>query len=80
MGYRERVIPFTWCVSLEHGNSKGEVRGRSRHENNSERVVRNLKERNVGMKRKTPIQGLTSAQDLTIELSEGRESPYHRLD
>ena len=25
-------------------------------------------------------QGLTSAKDLTIELPDGRESPYHRLD
>ena len=25
-------------------------------------------------------QNLTSAKDLTIDLPEGRESPYHRLD
>ena len=29
-------------VYLAHGNSKGEERGRSRHKNNSRRVVRNL--------------------------------------
>ena len=29
---------------------------------------------------KSPRQGLSSAKDLTIELSEGRVSPYHRLD
>ena len=42
------------------------------------RVVRNIEERNVGTKGKNPKQGLTSAKDLTIELSEGRASPYHR--
>ena len=44
------------------------------------RVVTNLEERNVGTKGKSPKQGLTSAKDLTIELFEGGESPYHRLD
>ena len=47
---------------------------------NNARVVRNLEERNVGTKRKNVKQGLTSANDLTIELPEGRKSPYHRLD
>ena len=28
----------------------------------------------------SPKQGLNSAKDLTIELPEGSESPYHRLD
>ena len=33
--------------------------------------------RNVGtFKRKSPKQDITSAEDLTIELPEGRESPY----
>ena len=49
------------------------------HENKSDskRIVRNLEERNVGTKGKSPKQGLTSAEDLTIELP---ESPYHILD
>ena len=76
------MIPCTRCVShtvyFAHGNSKGEARGRNLHKNNA-RVVRNLKERSVDMKRKNPKQDLTSAKDLTIELPEGRESPYHRL-
>ena len=38
---------------LTNGNSKGEVRGSSRHRNNSKRVVRNLEERNVGTKGKS---------------------------
>ena len=29
---------------------------------------------------KSPKQNLTSAKDQTIELHEGRESPYHRID
>ena len=37
--------------------------------------------RNAGTIRgESPEQGLTSAKDLPIELPEGRESPYHRLD
>ena len=71
------------CVShtvyLAHGDSKGEARGRSRHKRNSNGVVRNLEERNVGTKGKNPKQGLISAKDLPIELTEGYESPYHRL-
>ena len=42
--------------------------------NNSKKVVRNLEERNVGMKGKSPKQDLTSAKDLTIEHLEGLES------
>ena len=34
-----------------------------------------MKEGNVGTKGKSPKQGLTSAKDLTIELSKERESP-----
>ena len=39
-----------------------------------------MEERNVGTKGKSPKQDLTSAKDLTIELSVGRESSYRRLD
>ena len=59
----------------------GEARGRSKHENNSYRVVRNMEGITVGtIKVKSPKQGLTSAKDLTIELPEERKSPYHRLE
>ena len=47
---------------------------------NNARVVRNLERRNVGTKGKSPKQGLTRCENLTTELPEGRESPYHRLD
>ena len=71
------------CVSYTdpaYGNSKGEAGGRSRHENNSERL-RNMEGRNVGtIRRKSSKQDLTSAEDLTIELPEGRDSLYHGLD
>ena len=60
-------------------NSKGEARGRNRHKNNA-RVVRNLEERNVGTKGKNSKQGLICDKNLTIELLEGRDSPYHRFD
>ena len=36
--------------------------------------------RYVGSKEKTPTQDPTSANNLTIELPEGRESFYHILD
>ena len=80
MDCRERRIPCTGWVShagyIANKDSKGEVRGRSRHKNNSKRVVINLEEINVGaIRRKNPKQGLTSGKDLTIELSEERESP-----
>ena len=35
--------------------------------------------RNVGTKGKSTKQSLTSAKDLSMELPEGHESPYHRL-
>ena len=63
-----------------HARGVNETRGRSRHENHSNRVVGNLEERNEGTKGKSLKQGLTRAKDLPIELTEGRESPYHRLD
>ena len=71
------------CVShtgyLAQENSKGEIRGRSRNQNNSKRVVWNMEARNVGTIRvKRPKQDLTRVKDLTIEPPEGRESPYHR--
>ena len=56
-------IPRTW-------EQQGEARGRSRHKNNS-KIVRNIKERIVGTKRKCPKRGLTSAKDIAIELLEG---------
>ena len=34
---------------------------------------------NTQEKVKSPKHGITSAKDLTIELIEGRGSPYHRL-
>ena len=81
MDYRKRgshargVYPDT--VYLAHGKSKGEARGRIRHKNNA-RIVKNLEERNVGAKEKSPKQNITNAKDLSIELPEGRESSYHR--
>ena len=40
----------------------------SRHQKNNKRIVRNLKDRNAGTKKKSPKQGLTRAEYLTIEL------------
>ena len=45
-----------------------------------QRVVINLKERNVGTNEKRPKQGLASVKDLTVKLHEGRDSTYHRVD
>ena len=72
MDCRERRSHAQECAShtgyLARGNSKDEERGKNRHKNNSKRVVRNLKERNVGTKGKSPTQVLTSAENLTMEL------------
>ena len=70
------------CVShtgyLTHGNSKGEAIGICRHKDNSKRVIRNIEERNVGTSIKYPKQGLIASDDLTIILTKGRDSSYHR--
>ena len=72
---------YGMCIQrVAHGNSKGEARGRIRHKSNSKKLVRDLEKRNMGTKEKSPQKGLIRAKDLIIELSEGRESPYHRLD
>ena len=39
-----------------------------------------MEKMNVDTKGKRPKQGLTNAKDLTLELAEGRESPYLSLD
>ena len=61
--------------------SNGETWETIRLMNHSKRVLWNMEGRNMGIiKGKVPKQGLTSAKDLNIELREGCESPYHRLD
>ena len=67
-------------MNILQTSSKGEARGRRRHNNNNKRVVRNMEERNVGTKGKGLKQDLTFAEDLTIELPEGRRSAYYRTD
>ena len=66
------------CISHRipraYRDSKGDVRGRSRHKSNS-RVVRNLEKTNMGTKQKNRKQGLTGAKGLTTDFPEGRESP-----
>ena len=69
MDYRERGSHARGVynrVYLAHGNSKGEITGRSGHKSNSKRVVRNLEERNEGTKMKSP--------KLNLKFS------YHRSD
>ena len=51
-GSHARGVYSTQYTHLAHGNRKGDTRGRSRRQNNSKRVVRNLKEMDVGSKRK----------------------------
>ena len=52
-----KCVPHTGYFARE--NRKSEAGGRSRHKNNSKRVVQNLEERNVGQKEKSPNQSLT---------------------
>ena len=72
------------CVSHTrypaHENRKDEARGRNNYKNNSNRVVRNQDKRNLRIKGKRLKHGITIAEDLTMELREGRESHYHKLD
>ena len=80
MDYREwrshaRGVYPTQDTSHMGTNSKDKARGGSRHKNNSKRVARNLDERNVDTKGKCHKQDLIRAEDLTIELPEGHESP-----
>ena len=63
----------------EHGNSMDETKGRSRHKNHNNRVVWNMEKKNWVRRGKVPNKTyVISAKDLTIELLEGRESPYHK--
>ena len=66
MDYRERDPMHEVClphrIPRASGNSKGEIRGGRRHKNHSNRVARNLEERNVCTK------GKNHKQDVTIEL------------
>ena len=76
--------PWSGCVSHTgypaHENRKGEARGRNRHKNNAREYSKKSKRKKRGTKGKSRKQGLTSANDLTIELPEERESLYHILD
>ena len=58
MDYRERG---SHTRDLVHGNNEGDARGRNRHKSNA-RVVRNLEERSVGTKKKSPKQDLTEEE------------------
>ena len=78
MDYMKRGS-HAWGVYPTHYTSrKSEPRGRNRHMSNSNRVVRNLEERNVGSKGKSPKQGLTRAEVLTIMLTSGSDLPLNR--
>ena len=69
-GLQGTGIPCTRCVSHtgygSHGNSKGEIRGRSRHDNHSKIVARKMGERNVGTIRGRVGKVQLSPKDLTI--------------
>ena len=74
MDYREQgfhargVYPTQYTSRMETARVKQEVN------------TRNSEEWSVGTKRKNLKQCLTSAEDVTIDISEGRESPYHRFN
>ena len=53
----------------------GTARVKQEEETDSRIIARNLKERNVDTKNKSPKQGLTSTKDLKIMLLEGRDYP-----
>ena len=76
----KEVLLTPGSVYFEHGNNKCEARERriSRNQNNSNRVVRNLEERNVSMEGKSFKQSIISVINLIIELPERRQFPYHK--
>ena len=78
MGCRERGTHARGVYATQDTSRMGTAmvkqEEKNRHKNHSNRIVRNMEERNVGTKGKSPKQNLTSAKDLTIELSEGRQS------
>ena len=82
MNYRERGSHARGVYSTQYTLRMRSARVKQEEEadKNNVRVVRNLEETNVGTKGENPKPGLTSAKDLIIELFEGRESTYHRLD
>ena len=74
MNYRERGSHARGVYPIQYTSSMRTVRvelKEERHNNNSKRVGRNLDKRNLGMKGRSPKQGLTNAKDLTNDLSEG---------
>ena len=80
MDCRERGSHARGMYLTQYTSRIGTAIGRGGHKRNSNRVVRNLEEKNVGTKGKSPKQRLISAKDLTIQLPEGCQSPYHILD
>ena len=58
----------------------GTARMKQEKEADTRIIARNMEERSVGIGRGKILKSLTSAKDLTIELPEGRYSPYHIAD
>ena len=77
MDYRERGSHTRGVYPTQYTSSMGTARIKQEEEADMRIIV---KEWNVGTKGKRPKQGLTNAKDLPMELPDGRESPYHRLD
>ena len=68
--YARGVYPTQYTSSMGTASAKKEV-GAGVIAYNSNRVVRNLEERNVGTRGKGLKQGLISAKDLILQLPEG---------
>ena len=79
MDYRERGSHTRGEYLTQDTSHMGTARGRSKRQNNSTRVVRNLEERNVGTKEKSSKHSLTSAKNLTIEIPEGRSTNTNNI-
>ena len=84
MDWRERGSHARGVYPTQYTSRMGTARVKEEEgadKNNSKRVVWNIEGRNVGtIVGKSPKQGIINAKDLPIELPEGCESPYHRLD
>ena len=67
MDFWERGSHALGVYPTQYASRMRTARG-NRHKNNSKRVAKNLVETNMVTKRNSPKQGLTSAEDLDIEL------------
>ena len=83
MDYRERGSHAQGVNPTQHTSLMRKVRVKQEEERDT-RIMQESSKKFVGKERghegESPKQDITSANNITIELPNGRESSYHRLD